>query len=93
MESLVSPAAKIAPGYGSIAVTKKDGEIIAGRLVREDDAVVVLADNVTNEKTTIQREMVKEMSTPVSLMPPMGLLLSKRQLRDVIAYLASLKEG
>ena len=38
------------------------------------------------------RDQVKEMSKPISLMPPMAYVLKKREIRDLIEFLASLDE-
>ena len=33
------------------------------------------------------------MSAPVSVMPPMEAILTRREIRDVVAYLGTLKAG
>jgi len=43
------------------------------------------------KSTRIDAADVKERSPVVSTMPPMGLILSKRDVRDIVAYLATLK--
>lgn len=91
LESLVAPMAKIAPGYGMVSVTTKDARTFAGALAATDDKFVQLrlADG---SLTRIALPDIETKTEPVSVMPPMSAVLTKREIRDVIAYLASLKE-
>ncbi|GEP45930.1 PVC-type heme-binding CxxCH protein [Brevifollis gellanilyticus] len=90
LESLVNPVAKIVPGYGLVSITLKDGSNIAGALAKEDKATITvrLADG-TEKK--VQRTQVTMQTPPVSMMPPMLGILTPREVRDVVAYLSSLK--
>lgn len=92
VESLVNPAAKIAPGYGTVSLTLKDKSIVAGTLTRENPKQVTITDIVNGEKNTYLRADILEMTRPVSTMPPMAGILSKSEIRDLVAYLASLKD-
>jgi quinoprotein glucose dehydrogenase len=89
LESLVVPSAKVVEGYGIVSVTLKDGKTIAGVLQQKT------AQNLTLLEGTVVRTIpasdVAEMSPPMSAMPPMAALLTPRELRDVLAYLQSLK--
>ena len=49
---------------------------------------LLLPDGTTRD---IEREDIASLTPPVSSMPPMGLILNKRELRDLLAYLLSLK--
>ncbi len=40
---------------------------------------------------TISRDQIATATPPISVMPPMLGILTKPQIRDVVAYLASLK--
>lgn len=90
LESLVNPVAKIVPGYGLVSITMKDGSNLAGGLFKEDKTAVTLrlADG-TEKKLT--RAQISMQTPPVSMMPPMLGILSPREVRDVVAYLSSLK--
>jgi putative heme-binding domain-containing protein len=90
LESLILPNAVIAPGYGTAVITLKNGSSVAGSILTQTpvETVVRLADL---SKITIPAATIEHMTTPVSPMPPMGLLLTKGEMRDVIAYLTSLK--
>ncbi|HSI62650.1 MAG TPA: HEAT repeat domain-containing protein, partial [Candidatus Saccharimonadia bacterium] len=92
LESLVSPVAQIAPGYGMVSLTLKDGKSFAGVVVSEDaeNVELKLADGTT-KKFDLAEITVK--TPPISVMPPMSAMLTKRQIRDVVAYLAGLKSG
>ena len=91
LESLVTPAARIAKGFALIAVTKTDGGQVAGTIQKETATELVLKDPA-GKILTIPIARIKSRSEPVSGMPA-GLLsqLTQFQLRDLIAYLASLK--
>lgn len=89
LESLVAPSAKVAEGYGIVSVTLKDGKTLAGVLQQKTDQTITLLEGTTVR--TIPAGEVQEMSAPMSAMPPMGALLTPRELRDVLAYLQTLK--
>ncbi|MFK7850233.1 MAG: HEAT repeat domain-containing protein [Akkermansiaceae bacterium] len=91
LESIIDPSAKLTLGYSATAITRKDGTIVAGMLAEESDTKVVIRDIETKEETTIKREDIANMPAPMSSMPPMGQILSKSQIRDLVAYLSSLK--
>lgn len=91
LESLVKPNAHVAPGYGMVSITLKDGTIVAGNLHKENARQVIIANITSGEKTTYPREKIKEITRPASTMPPVIGILKKSEIRDVIAYLASLK--
>lgn len=90
LESIVSPMAKIAPGYGMVAMTLKDGKSASGALESSDDKSVTLrlADGT---KFKALKPQIASMTDPISVMPPMSAILTKREIRDVVAYLAGLK--
>jgi quinoprotein glucose dehydrogenase len=90
LESLITPSAVVVPGFGLATVTQKDGSSVAGSLLKNDDkgAVVKLADG---KEVTIAKDKIDKITPPMSPMPPVGVILSATELRDVMAYLASLK--
>jgi len=89
LEALVAPNAHIASGFGVVSLTLKNGETLTGSLLKSDDKgiQVRLADG--SEKTFTAAEITSK-TDPVSVMPPMNLMLTKSQIRDVVSYLASL---
>jgi quinoprotein glucose dehydrogenase len=90
LESLVNPQAAITPGYGMITLTLNSGDSVAGLFRSEMRGVIELRDS-DGKVTKIRAADVKERSPVISTMPPMGLILSKREVRDIVAYLASLR--
>ncbi len=90
LESLVNPVAKIVPGYGLVSITMKDGSNLAGGLLKEDKATVTLRLADGTEKK-IPRAQISMQTPPISMMPPMLGILTAREIRDVVAYLSSLK--
>jgi putative heme-binding domain-containing protein len=92
VEALVNPGAVVADGYGIVTATLVDGAVVGGVLVSQDAREVVIRLPEGGERR-LARETVKEMSAPVSVMPPMEAILTRREIRDVVAYLGSLKGG
>jgi len=92
LESLLDPAAKIATGYGMVGLTLKDTSAVTGTLAKETAAAVTvrLFDGTVR---TIPRAEIVNQTPAVSIMPPMGSVLQPREIRDVVAYLSSLKGG
>jgi len=89
LESVIEPNAVIADNYGSSTVTLNNGKVIMGRVAAKTDQKLTLVD-VAGVKHDIAKGDIKDASTPISAMPPMGLTLPPRDLRDLLAYLASL---
>lgn len=90
LRSLVDPNADIAEGYGMTTVTLTSGETISAQLGKETEAGIELI-STEGEKQFIETAVIASKTEPMSSMPPMGYLLTKRELRDVVAYLSSLK--
>ncbi|MDF1859231.1 MAG: HEAT repeat domain-containing protein [Verrucomicrobiales bacterium] len=97
LASLVAPSSVIVPGYGMTMVTLKTGESIGGALLEETDQAVTLKlpdpeDPDRQIEKTIPLAEIETRQPPISAMPPMGYILKKAEIRDLVAYLASLKE-
>ncbi|MDZ7694090.1 MAG: HEAT repeat domain-containing protein [Balneolaceae bacterium] len=87
LESLVDPGARIAPGYGSIAVTLENGETTQGILREETESYVVLQSS-DGERQQIQKDRITERTNSPSAMYSMSDILTKNQIRDLVEFLA-----
>ncbi|MGS0526891.1 c-type cytochrome [Zobellia nedashkovskayae] len=92
LEALIEPNARLAPGYGSVVLTLKDGSKVSGILEAETDEEITLKTGEA-EPLDIHISRIEKRENIPSAMPPMGRMISKRELRNLIEYLASLKEG
>jgi quinoprotein glucose dehydrogenase len=92
LESIVNPNAKLAPGYSPIAITMNDGTLVAGMMMKETDTEVVVRNIETKVETVCKKTDIKTLPPAMSTMPPMGLILSKSDIRDLVAFLASLNK-
>lgn len=92
LESLVDPGAVVAPGFGLTSVTLKSGESIAGTMMdATDGGIKVKAPD--GKVHRIKTEDIANRTPTMSSMPPMGTLISRHELRDLIAYLQTLVAG
>ncbi|MEN9284299.1 MAG: hypothetical protein RLZZ179_1792 [Verrucomicrobiota bacterium] len=90
LESLLNPSATVADGFGIVTATLTDGSVVAGTLAASSETNVTIR-LPEGEIRRIERSQIREMPPPVSGMPPMEAILSRRELRDIVAYLSSLK--
>ena len=90
LEAIVEPQKTITEGYGSISLTLKNGKSIAGLFKSETKGVIEIKD-AEGKITKVTSKDVKERTPVISTMPPMGAILTKREIRDVIEYLSTLK--
>ena len=90
LEALILPNAALAKGYALVVVTLKDGTSLNGSLEKESatDLTLRMADGSVK---TISLATVAERSTPASMMPPIDAMLGKKEIRDVIEYLTTLR--
>lgn len=89
--ALVEPSKRLAPGYGTISLEMTSGEKITGTLL--DDKKDSMSVKVGSETKEIQKKDVKSSQLAASSMPPMGTLLTKRELRDLVSYLSTLRRS
>ncbi|PCJ93280.1 MAG: heme-binding protein [Flavobacteriaceae bacterium] len=90
LESLIEPGARLAPGYGSVTITLKDGLVVTGILEEENHEELILRTGDAEPLEIAVSRIAKRVNLP-SGMPPMGQLIERRELRDLIEYLSSLK--
>ncbi|MDT7829990.1 HEAT repeat domain-containing protein [Pricia sp. S334] len=91
LESLIEPSKRLAPGYGSVTLTLKDGQKVSGILEEETEEGLTLRTNAA-EPLEIPAGRIEKRENMPSAMPAMGKLISKRDLRDLIEYLTRLKQ-
>jgi putative heme-binding domain-containing protein len=92
LEAIIEPSKAISEQYASVVVTMKDGGVFSGLIAEEDNhRLRLVTDPVAgkNEWLRIGQIASREVSK-VSLMPP-GLInvLTKDEILDLLAYLAS----
>ncbi|MEZ4827521.1 MAG: HEAT repeat domain-containing protein [Bacteroidia bacterium] len=90
LESLIDPGAKLAAGFGIVMLKMKDGTEKNGILMEESSAHITIkaADNAL---IRIPKSSVAERQNAPSSMPAMGNILSRREIRDVVEFLSSLR--
>ena len=91
LESLIEPGARLAPGYGSVVLTLKDGQKVTGILEEETKEALIIRTSDA-EPMEVSASRIEKRENMPSAMPAMGKLISKRELRDLIEYLANLKD-
>jgi len=91
LEALIEPSARIAPGYGIVTVNLKNGKSVAGILQEERKNSILLKMGEKPDTVINKTDIVKQTAAPSS-MPPMRYLLTKRQLRDLMSFLKTLRE-
>ncbi len=91
LESVLFPNRAIAKGFDTFDIETHEGDRIIG-IVREetDDALVIV--NSENKRVTVKKSDIAEKRKALSAMPDnVAKLLTEREIRDLMAYLATLK--
>ena len=94
LESIVEPSRVVDDKYRNVAITTKQGELIAGRLVAERDKSLLLAPNPYQPTLTreIQLSAIATRNDSTFSPMPVGLLNSFSR-EDILDLLALLKKG
>jgi quinoprotein glucose dehydrogenase len=90
LQALIEPSARLAPGYGNVTLTLKDGQEVFGILAKETDTEVTITTSDAEPIVVPVARIAKRENIPSS-MPAMGDVLSKREIRDVVEFLTGLK--
>jgi quinoprotein glucose dehydrogenase len=91
LEAVINPSARIAPGYGMATIELTNGKKISG-IVQEDKTSSIRMKVGSKPDTVIQQQSIAKKTFSPSSMPPMPALLTKKEIRDVVSFLAVLKE-
>ena len=90
LESLVDPSKRIAPGYGMVTLELDNGKRVIG-VLKEENGQSLLMSRGNQADTLIRLSDVAERKNAPSSMPDMKGVLSRREIRDLVAYLTTLK--
>ena len=89
LESLVKPSNQITNGYGFVTVELRDNYEIYGILVEEDSKRLAIKTG-EGEIEEIDRDEIINITNHLSSMPSMVEILTKNELRDLVAFLETL---
>ncbi len=89
LAALIQPSTAITPGYGRVTLTLQDDGQVTGLLRKRDGTSLLLATSAGSRRFGM--EAVKSISAPVSPMPSAAALLTPREVRDLVAWLETLK--
>lgn len=92
LQALIEPSARLSPGFGVVSLKLKDGQEVNGVLEKESDDELVIKTSDAEPLVIKVARIAKRENIPSS-MPPMGTLMSKREIRDMVEFLASLRSS
>ncbi len=93
LQSIVDPDAKIAENFETIVLLTDEGQVISGILRQENESLIELMDAegkiIKVDPDQVESRKKGKSSMPVDLLKH----LTRRELRDLVAYLGSLQES
>ncbi|HET7811001.1 MAG TPA: HEAT repeat domain-containing protein [Steroidobacteraceae bacterium] len=87
LESVVKPSAHIAAGFDNVTFTLANGETESGSVVSESATQVVVKRGDGSQVTLDPKQVKQRVSAPSSMPEIYAQVLSRAQLRDVVAFL------
>jgi putative heme-binding domain-containing protein len=94
VESVLEPSRTIAPSFGTVVVSLKNGKVLAGVKVAETETTLTLADSQGQKQVLAKADVEGQQPSPLSSMPE-GLekRFTENEFVDLIAFLVSQKES
>ncbi len=90
VRAMIDPGADVADGFGSMSLMFPNGAFLSGVLEKETDDAYFISNGDRLLKVSRDEEFTP--SEPVSAMPNMTEMLTKRELRDVTEFLTTMKD-
>lgn len=92
LRNILTPNAAMEPGYRVFRIELKDGEVLDGLRVSEENKVIVLRRQISDDLRVQRSDVLRAGYTKTSMMPE-GLLeaLTPEAVSDLFAYLKTLK--
>ena len=93
LESLVDPNRQIAKGFETVLLTTTKGKVVAG-IVKAEDKDSVRLMTAEGKLLVVPKKEIEERQAGKSAMPEDLIKhLSRREMRDLVEFLANLKDG
>jgi quinoprotein glucose dehydrogenase len=92
LESIALPSAKIAKGFETVILILEDERTISGIIKSEDKTNIKLVTAENKELVIPVKEIAARRTGPSAMPDDLHKKLTRRELRDVVEFLASLKE-
>ena len=90
LEALIDPSKRLAPGFGVVILDLKDDQRVAGiKAAENSESITVKMGNKPD--TVVLKEHIVERRDAPSSMPDMKQYLTRREIRDLVSFLATLK--
>ena len=90
LRSLVDPSVEIADGFGITIIELTSGKSIIGKLENRTKKTLTLISPEGNSQEIATAKIKKITEAKTSVMPPMDAILTKHEIRNLIAYLETL---
>lgn len=92
LQSIIAPSAEIEPKYRSQTLVLLSGKIVQGLPLRRTEKLTILADAQGKEIKVKNDDIEESLQQQTSIMPEMGKALTRREIRDIVAWLATLRK-
>lgn len=89
LEALIDPSKRLAPGFGIVTLELDNGKTVSGVLGAETNNQLTLKVGSQPDTVILKSNLVKRTNAPSS-MPDMKPMMTRREIRDVVAFLATL---
>lgn len=90
LEALINPSGRLAPGYGTVTLEVANKKISG--ILQEETGTTLKLKIGDKPDTVIMKSAIANRSDAASSMPPMRTLLTKKEIRDVVSFLATMKD-
>jgi len=92
IESIIWPRRQIKEGFEAAMLLLKDGRMITGYVTGQDRETTKVRDIAANELITVHKSTIAKRTSLGTIMPDgLTAYLTREELRDLVAFLASLK--
>lgn len=91
LAALITPSASYAKGYEVVTLEMNAGTSVSGIVLSETETELSIKIGKEDVQTISKSDVKTRISLPSS-MPPMKSILTKREIRDLVAFLAKLEE-
>lgn len=91
LEALIDPSKRLAPGFGVVTLELNNEKKVAGIKSEENNNSIKIKMGNKPDTVVLKEHIVERRDAPSS-MPDMREYLSRREIRDLVSFLSTLKE-